>query len=99
MDHTQHQRLDASQLTETMLEGATIYDENDYSVGTISHLHGFGQEMKVVADVGTFLGMFGKSVVIPVSALQFMRDENGTVHALTTWTKSQIEQLPEHVDH
>jgi hypothetical protein len=96
MDHTQHERLDAAQLTEATLTGATIYDQNDYSVGTISHVHGMGQNLSVVADVGTFLGMFGKSVVIPASALSFMRDDQGTVHAVTSWTKDQIERLPEH---
>jgi hypothetical protein len=27
-----------------------------------------------------------------------MRDEDGNVHALTTWTKDQLKQMPEHHD-
>ena len=42
------------------------------------------------------LGIGGKSVVIPVSALDVTRDEDGDVHAETTCTKEQIEALPEH---
>jgi hypothetical protein len=96
MDHSLHQHLATFDLTEAMVVGATIYDQNDYSVGTISHMHGQGSDAQMVADVGTFLGMFGKSVVIPTSALQFMRDDNGEVHAVTTWTKDEIGKLPEH---
>jgi len=99
MDHANHQRLDASHLTETVLVGANIYDLHDNTVGVISHVHGMGANLQVVADVGTFLGMFGKSVVIPATALTFMRDEEGSVHATTSWTQDQIEALPVHVDH
>ena len=99
MDHASHQRLDASQMNETHLVGADVYDQHDNTVGKISHVHGMGANMQVVADVGTFLGMFGKSVVIPASSLTFMRDEEGMVHATTAWTKDQIEALPAHEDH
>jgi hypothetical protein len=29
--------------------------------------------------------------------LDFMRDEHGHVHATTTWTKAQVEALPQHM--
>ncbi len=96
MDHTDHTRLEMSQMNAEMLDGCTIYDPMDEKVGSISHVHGSGANMQVTVDVGTFLGMGGKSVLIPVSALDIMKDEDGEVHATTTWTKDKIEALPEH---
>ena len=47
-------------------------------------------------DVGGFLGIGAKPVALPVSQLDFMRDEDGEVHATTTLTKDQVKALPEH---
>ena len=96
MDHTNYTRLELNELDELTLEGATIYDNADESVGYIAHVHGSGAEMQVAVDVGTFLGMGGKTVLIPVSAIDVMQDEDGDVHATTTWTREEIEALPEH---
>ena len=96
MDHANHTRLQMSDLTSATLEGCTIYDPMDEDVGSVSHVHGNGANMQVSVDVGTFLGMGGKTVLIPVSALQVMKDEDGDIHATTTMTKDQIEALPEH---
>lgn len=96
MDHANHTRLETTNLNSTVLDGCTIYDPMDENVGSISHVHGSGANMQVSVDVGTFLGMGGKTVVIPVSALDVMRDEQGDIHATTTWTKEQIKALPEH---
>ena len=98
MDHTNHTRLAMTDLDEETLDGCTIYDPLDEKVGFVSHVHGSGASAQVVVDVGTFLGMGGKSVVLPVSALDVMRDEDGDIHATTTWSKSQIEALPEHTE-
>lgn len=97
MNHESHTRLDTFELASATLEGTMIYDQFDEKVGKISHAHGTGPDAKVVVDVGTFLGFGGKSVMIPVSSLDFMRDEDDNIHATTTWTKEQIEALPEHV--
>lgn len=98
MDHEHHTRLLMTELDSSMLEGATIYDPMDENVGEISHVHGSGAAMQVSVDVGTFLGMGGKTVLIPISALDVMQDEDGDVHATTSWTKDQIKALPAH-DH
>lgn len=98
MNHDNHTRLDIADLDSTLLEGCTIYDPMDENVGSISHVHGSGANMQVSVDVGTFLGMGGKTVLIPVSALEIMQDEDGEVHAMTNWSKEQIEALPDH-DH
>lgn len=94
MDHTSHVRLASNELTPDVLDGATIYGADDEKVGKVSHLHG----SQVVIDVGGFLGIGAKPVAVPANQLDFMRDEDGDVHAVTTWTKDQLKDMPEHRD-
>jgi hypothetical protein len=47
-------------------------------------------------DVGGFLGIGAKPVTLAVNKLNFMRDENGDVHATTSLTKERAKALPEH---
>ena len=96
MDHTNHVRLTPNEYKPTMLEGAKIYDGEDHEVGTVSHVHGSGLSSEVIVDVGGFLGIGAKPVAVPASQLEFMRDENGDIHAVTTWTKDELKALPEH---
>ncbi|RYE32405.1 MAG: PRC-barrel domain containing protein [Hyphomicrobiales bacterium] len=98
MDHSKHVRLAAAELTANALDGATIYGPGDEKIGSVSHTHGVGPSTQVVIDVGGFLGIGAKPVSVPVSQLEFMRDEDGDVHAVTAWTKDQLKQMPEHVD-
>jgi transcriptional regulator with XRE-family HTH domain len=99
MDHTNHIRLSATELTPALLEGATIYGADDHKVGHVSHVHGTGAASQVIIDVGGFLGLGAKPVAVPVSDLQFMRDEDGDIHAVTAWTKDQLKEMPEHHHH
>ena len=96
MDHSAHQPLGAAELTASNLIDATIYGPGDQKIGSVSHLHGSGAAAQVVVDVGGFLGIGAKPVAIPTSELHFMRDEEGDVHATTSWTKDQIKAMPEH---
>ncbi|MER8648406.1 MULTISPECIES: PRC-barrel domain-containing protein [unclassified Mesorhizobium] len=98
MDHTKHVRLTGTELTQDNLEDATIYGPDDEKIGTVSHTHGAGDATQVVIDVGGFLGIGAKSVSVPASQLDFMRDEDGDVHAVTSWTKDQLKEMPEHHD-
>lgn len=98
MDHSNHVRLSQTDLTPSLLKGATIYDTDDHKVGTVSHVHGMGTASEVVVDVGGFLGIGAKPVAVPASDLDFMRDENGDVHAVASWTKDQLKAMPEHKD-
>lgn len=93
MDHTNHVRLSPTELTPSILEGATIYGADDHKVGKVDHVHGGSS---VIIDVGGFLGLGAKPVAVPLSDLVFMRDENGDVHAVTSWTKDQLKEMPEH---
>ncbi|KQS64134.1 photosystem reaction center subunit H [Rhizobium sp. Leaf371] len=98
MDHTNHVRLSPTELTPAILEGATIYGADDHKVGKLDHIHGSGMGGKAIIDVGGFLGIGAKPVGVPLSDLQFMRDEDGDVHAVTSWTKDQLKDMPEHRD-
>lgn len=54
MDHSAHTRLATTELTQTILTGATIYGADDHKVGKVSHIHGSGAAAHVVIDVGGF---------------------------------------------
>lgn len=98
MDHSKHTRLTPAELTADVLDGATIYGPGDESIGSVSHIHGSGPSSQVVIDVGGFLGIGAKPVAVAVNELEFMRDEDGDVHAVATWTKDQLKAMPEHID-
>lgn len=94
MDHSNHVRLRSDELTPDVLDGATIYGPEDEKIGSVDHVHG----TQVVIDVGGFLGIGAKPVAVPANQLDFMRDEDGDVHAVTSWTKDQLKDMPEHKD-
>ena len=98
MDHSTHVRLADNELIPSNLEDATIYGPDDEAIGTVSHIHGTGAAAQVVIDVGGFLGIGAKPVAVPIGNLEFMRDEDGDVHAVTTWTKDELKAMPEHLD-
>lgn len=98
MDHSKHTAIPSHERNEALLTNAPIYGANDEKVGTVSHVHGHGAMMNVVLDVGGFLGIGSKQVLVSVDQLNLMRDENGKVHGTTTWTKDQLKDLPEHKD-
>ncbi|KRE11722.1 photosystem reaction center subunit H [Bosea sp. Root483D1] len=98
MDHSKHARLTVAELTAGVLEGATIYGPGDEKIGSVSHIHGAGAATEIVVDVGGFLGIGAKPVSVPLAQLEFMRDDDGDVHAVTSWTKDQLKEMPEHVD-
>lgn len=99
LDHENHERLGPAELLPAVLEGATIYGADNHEVGKVSHLHGVGPGAQVIIDVGGFLGLGAKPVAIGMASLEFMRDEAGRVHAVTLWTKEDLEQMPEHRHH
>jgi len=94
MDHSNYVRLPQAELTPDVLEGATIYGPDDEKIGSVDHVHG----SLVVIDVGGFLGIGAKPVAVAADELDFMRDEDGDVHAVTAWTKDQLKAMPEHED-
>jgi len=99
IDHTRHPRLQEHELVAENLEGAPVYGEGNQEIGRVSHLHGSGPSAQVIIDVGGFLGFGTRHVSVGMAALDFMRDENGHVHAVTVWTKEDLERMPEHRHH
>lgn len=98
MDHSTHTPLSPAELTESNLVGAPIYGSDDEKVGSISHLHHSGASAQAVIDVGGFLGIGSKPVLVGLAQLNMMRDTNGNVHGMTSWTKDELKELPEHHD-
>ena len=96
MDHSTHTRLVDSELNEANLMDAVVYGADDEKIGTVADVHGMGAATQVIVDVGGFLGIGAKPVAMTTSQLDFMRDEDGDVHATTSWSKEQIKALPEH---
>ena len=96
MDHSTHIQLVDSELNETNLLDAVVYGADDERIGVVSHVHGMGAATQVIVDVGGFLGIGAKPVALTTNQLNFMRDEDGDVHATTAWTKEQVRALPEH---
>ncbi len=96
MDHTQHIRLNADELNEVTLNGATIFGPENERIGHVARVLGTGPDANVVIDVGGFLGIGAKPVAVPVRDLDFMRDASNSVHAVTRWTKEQLKDMPEH---
>ena len=96
MDHSLHTPLADTELNADNLIDALVYGADDAVIGTVSHVHGMGLAMQVIVDVGGFLGIGAKPVALTTSQLTFMRDENGEVHAATSWTKQQVHDLPAH---
>jgi ribosomal 30S subunit maturation factor RimM len=95
MDHSKHVRLASTELTAANLQGASVYGADDSKVGSVDHIHG---TTTAVIDVGGFLGIGAKPVAVPFTDLDWMRDEDGDVHAVTNWTKDQLKEMPEHQD-
>ncbi len=98
MDHSNHVRLNSDELRPEILEGATIYGRDDEEISSVAHVHGAGDQAQVVFDVGGFLGIGARRVAVYASQLDFMRDEDGNVHAITQMTEEQLKALPEHLD-
>ena len=98
MDRSTQTPLSAEELNEANLAGAAIYGADYDRVGSISHLHSFGSTTQAVVDVGGFLGIGSKPVLVGLAELNMVRDANGTVFGMTSWTKDQLKAMPEHVD-
>jgi hypothetical protein len=86
----------AFELMPAVLEGATIYVADDLKVGKVDHVHGTDAGSTAIIDVDGGLGIGAKPFAVPLSDVDFMRDEDGDVHAVTAWTKDQLKEMPEH---
>ncbi len=99
MDHGDYMVIDAVDFVAETLTGALVYGVKDDKIGTVSQVHGIGTASQIVVDVGGFLGIGAKPVLLPVKGLTFLRDTEGSVHTMTEWTREQVKAMPEHRDH
>jgi sporulation protein YlmC with PRC-barrel domain len=80
------------------LVGATVKNAAGDNIGEIHDilLSNEGETQGVVIDVGGFLGMGERTVLLPWSDVTVQYDANGAVTAATKMDKSQLEKLPEY---
>ena len=57
---------------------------------------GSGANTQVIIDVGGFLGIGARPIALSIDELDWKRDEDGNVYAMTSLTKDEIKALPEH---
>lgn len=80
------------------LVGATVKNAKGESIGEIHEvvLGADGRAEGLVVDVGGFLGINEKPVMVRWSDVTIQSDTNGAVTVATSMDKSQLEQLPEY---
>jgi sporulation protein YlmC with PRC-barrel domain len=80
------------------LVGATVKNAKGESIGEIHEivLAGDGAAQGLVIDVGGFLGMNERPVLVKWSDVSIQSDTNGAVVVATNMEKAQLEQLPEY---
>lgn len=80
------------------LVGATVKNAKGESIGEIHEvvLSGDGSAQGLVIDVGGFLGINERPVLVKWSDVTIQSDTNGAVVVATNMEKTQLEQLPEY---
>jgi sporulation protein YlmC with PRC-barrel domain len=80
------------------LVGATVKNAKGESIGEIHEivLAGDGSTQGLVIDVGGFLGINERPVLVKWSDVTIRSDTNGAVVVATNMEKTQLEQLPEY---
>jgi hypothetical protein len=96
MDIYAYTALESTEITEQNLLDAVVYNADDYEVGIVTQVDGAGPTAKVILDVGSFLEIGARNIVLSASDLGFVRDDSGIVHGETSYTKEQIAELPEY---
>lgn len=73
-----------------------IYGFGDEKIGLVSYVYGVGVDVSVVIDVGGFLGIGVKFVVVFVCQFDFMIDEYGEVYVVFSWIKDELKVMFEY---
>jgi sporulation protein YlmC with PRC-barrel domain len=78
--------------------GLNVRTPNNENVGEISDIvmTKEGSADGVVVDVGGFLGMGAKPVMLGWDSLQVTKDENGKLAAVANLSREQLQQMPEY---
>lgn len=80
------------------LDGAPVYDPADINVGTVEQIHGSGTSLRVVVEVGGFLGIGARYVMLDASEIQFARAGDGSIRAVTTLSEAALRQRTPHIE-
>ena len=87
------QSMQGSGSQATDLTGQTIYSASGHKIGTVASMTvGSDGQQEAVVSVQRFMGMGGKSVMLPVSSLQ-ARNKGGYTTSLSA---TEIKALPEY---
>ncbi|WP_108482141.1 PRC-barrel domain-containing protein [Oceaniglobus ichthyenteri] len=89
--------IEVDELTTEELTGARVYDQNDKWVGEVSELLIEGDQVTdAVVDVGGFLGLGEKPVLVGLDNLSFQQGEDtvGEVRVFTIMTEEELKSLP-----
>lgn len=88
---TNHIRPEQIRLTQ--MNGATVYDTQNRNIGDIKDmiLDRDGRVAAVVLDVGSFLGVGGKYVAVPMNDLKVSFDDNNKPRFSVARTKEQLK--------
>ena len=80
------------ELRASKIIGSTVYDEQNQNVGSVKDVlvDRSGNVRSVVVDVGTFLGMGGKFVTVPLNDIKTDHDR-----LTLNKTKGQLKAAPE----
>ncbi len=87
---------EADQIVAEELDGHTVYGMNDEDIGDISELvlSSDGQVENVIIDVGGFLGLGEKPVMVDFDQLAVMREEGGDdIRVYIDSTQDELEQM------
>jgi hypothetical protein len=78
------------------LIGATIYSQDDQSIGDINDiiLSPEGQASQVIVGVGGFLGLGEKDVVLDMSKLKIAAMEDGNLKIVVETSQEELKNLP-----
>jgi hypothetical protein len=76
--------------------GATVYSQDDQSIGDINDiiLSPQGQPSQVVVGVGGFLGLGEKDVVLDMSKLQMAATSDGNLKIVVQTTPDELKNMP-----
>ncbi|WP_322994189.1 PRC-barrel domain-containing protein [Castellaniella sp.] len=80
------------------LTGASVNDSAGASIGKVRDLTLDGDKLiGAVIDVGGFLGIGSKSVIVPIDTLTVIRKEDHSIVRIeTSLTRKQLDALPKH---
>lgn len=92
--------IDYATLTADELDGATVQDVSDNTIGQVSDvvLKADGAVEGAVIDVGGFLGLGAHPVMVSFEEMQIMRrNEGDEIRVFIDDTREELEQRPEYV--